>query len=73
MRNLYLLLPVCLLLGCSDSTSTTPLIAPCNYPVQLPERGLSDREIEIYWGRDRAELLSCGEKVKLLEKAGVPR
>lgn len=36
------------------------LTAPCATPVVLPERALSDRDIEIFWGRDRSALRACG-------------
>jgi hypothetical protein len=35
------------------------LTAPVPLPVQLPDRGLSQRETEIYWGRDRSALRQC--------------
>ncbi len=67
MPNLKLLLLVSLLTGCGGSISVKPILGQCAEPQKLPDRALSDREIEIYWGRDRAELRSCGEKVKILE------
>lgn len=39
---------------------------PCPAPVALPERGLSDRDVEILWGRDRRALLDCGGQVEVL-------
>ena len=63
MRNLLLLLPLSLLAGCAGSTPSadTPpsLLAPCDRPVSLPDRALSDREVEVLWGRDRAALVTC--------------
>lgn len=73
MPNLKQLLLVCLVSGCGDSISVNPILGPCMEPQKLPDRALSDREIEIYWGRDRAELRSCGEKVKILEPSTNPQ
>lgn len=73
MHSLKLLLLVCLLTGCGGLTSVNPILGQCAEPQKLPERALSDREIEIYWGRDRAELRSCGAKVNLLENQRNPQ
>ena len=65
MRN-SLLAFACLLTGCGASTSVEvlppppSLIEPCALPVDLPDRALDDREIEIHWGRDRSALRACG-------------
>lgn len=42
------------------------LAAPCARPVVLPDRYLSDRDVEVFWGRDRNALVECGGKVELL-------
>ena len=51
IRSLPLL--VCLLAGCSalPRPASEP-VAPCPPLAALPARALSDREVEIYWGRD---------------------
>ena len=41
-------------------------VDPCAAPVIIPDRWLSDREVEILWARDRKELLNCGDKVEAL-------
>ena len=66
MHNLSLLLLVFLLSGCGDSISVKPAVAPCKTPLELPERALSDQEIELYWGRDRASLRTCGLRLEAL-------
>lgn len=38
------------------------LTAPCAAPVGLPDRALSDRDIEVFWGRDRSALRACGSR-----------
>ena len=56
------------LTGCADSTGAEPpvrsdlppsLVTPCAAPVGLPERALSDQEVEVLWGRDRSALRAC--------------
>ena len=37
------------------------LVAPCDEPAQLPVRTLTQAEVEVWWGRDRAALRDCGE------------
>ncbi|MCT4557364.1 MAG: hypothetical protein N4A61_04815 [Pelagimonas sp.] len=46
---------------------------PCAKPVQIPDRWLTDRDIEQLWSRDRRELLGCGDKVETLSGRGVVR
>jgi uncharacterized protein YceK len=55
MRNLLLAF-ACLMTGCAASISAE---APCADPVTLPDRALTDQEIEIFWGRDRTALRVC--------------
>lgn len=63
-----LLVIALILAGCSSSYVERPrpapsLLVPCAEPVRLPERGLSDQEVEIFWGRDRDALKACASKV----------
>ncbi|EAQ45664.1 hypothetical protein MED193_08423 [Roseobacter sp. MED193] len=44
---------------------------PCAKPVQIPAGWLSDQQIEVFWGRDRQELLKCGDKVDPLSGRAV--
>lgn len=37
------------------------MLRECNTPVVLPEAGLTVVEVETYWLRDRASLLTCAE------------
>lgn len=66
MQHLSPLLCAFLLIGCADSISVEPAVALCQKPQKLPERALNDRDIEIYWGRDRDALKTCGERVLAL-------
>jgi len=57
------------LTACAASTAGNPhispppsLLAPCDKPVRLPERALTQAEAETLWGRDRAALRRCGER-----------
>jgi hypothetical protein len=38
------------------------LLQPCAGPVDLPDRGLGDQEIEVLWGRDRTALRDCAAR-----------
>lgn len=50
----------CLALACCGSTNTPPPdLPPVPGPQQLPDRALTDQEIEVFWGRDRANLAMC--------------
>ena len=66
MQTLYKTLPAFLLAACAGSTNyegpplPPSLLVPCDAPVELPERALSDQEIEVLWGRDRRALRECG-------------
>lgn len=66
MRTLYLCLLACLLTGCAASRSADPVIVPCDAPVVLPDRALSDQDIERLWGRDRSALRDCAGRVAAL-------
>lgn len=66
------------LAACGDSTrfsSKPPVLEPapweltriCPQPVPLPERTLSQAEVEEFWLRDRQALVECGiDKAALL-------
>lgn len=64
MRNLSAILLACLAAASCASTHTRPAVAPCDAPVTLPDRALSDQSIEIYWGRDRDALRTCGKRLE---------
>ncbi len=74
MRIPLLFLSACLLSACDASmrSAEPPPSAtlPCPDPVTLPDRALSDQDVEILWGRDRRALLDCGGQVEVL--AGRP-
>ncbi len=67
---LLLVAPLFLLQACADSIlSTEPpklsavppqLAAPCPRPVTLPNRALTQAEVEAFWLRDRQRLVECG-------------
>ncbi len=72
------LLVFLLLASCgSTSGSTLPpppsLTSPCAAPVALPERAMTDQEIEVQWGRDRTALRSCGSQLDGLAKWAIVR
>jgi len=57
------------LTACAASTGVKPrispppsLLVPCDKPVHLPERALTQAEVETLWGRDRAALRRCGAR-----------
>ena len=60
------------LTGCGGSTAVNvvappvppSLVAPCATPVTLPERALTQAEVETLWGRDRSALRRCGGQVQ---------
>jgi hypothetical protein len=59
--------------GCSISSKPEPIVItkvlspalpaaakqPCEKPVRLPDKDLSEREATGYWARDRANLTAC--------------
>lgn len=60
-----------LLMGCAASIRSSnepPVLSPapsgltasCASPVRLPDRELSQSEVEEYWLRDRQALIECG-------------
>ncbi len=62
---------LCLLMGCGGSIKSveppqlaappTSLTVVCARPVQLPDRVLTQEEIEWLWSADRSNLITCGE------------
>ena len=66
MRILLLSISALVLVGCGGSMPWIKTVDPCAAPVIIPDRWLSDREVEILWARDRKELLNCGDKVEAL-------
>lgn len=40
------------------------LVAPCERPVALPDRGMSQAEVETAWRRDRLALADCGGRLE---------
>ena len=68
---------VCLLVAlsaCASDEATAPiapaippsLLVPCAAPVEIPPGAMSERDVEIGWGRDRAALRACGGQVAAL-------
>lgn len=68
--TLLLAMSLFLLQACADSIrSTEPpqldaappaLTQPCPRPVTLPDRALTQAEVEAFWLRDRQRLVECG-------------
>ena len=64
----------CLALASCGSTAGEVIAPPpqasmlvaCAPPVALPDRALDDREIEVFWGRDRTALRECGARHEAL-------
>ena len=59
------LLSVCAACAPADQPAVAPppsLLAPCDPPVALPDRAISDQEAEIWWGRDRSALRACASR-----------
>jgi hypothetical protein len=48
------------------------LTTPVAGPAPLPDRGLSQRETEIYWGRDRSNLRQCVGQLEGLADWTIP-
>ena len=71
-RSLPLLAAVSALTACAASTgSGSPprldpvdlvLTRPCELPVPLPARDLTDREVVRLWGTDRKHLVDCANR-----------
>lgn len=69
----FLLLASCASTSGSRSSPPPSLTSPCSAPVVLPERDLTDQEIEVQWGRDRTALRSCGSQLDGLAKWAIVR
>ncbi len=73
MRHLWFIPLVWALTGCGGSTNSgekpASVTLPPPSPTLLPDRALSDREVEVFWGRDRAALRMC---IGQLEVAALP-
>ena len=64
------------LTACEDSIgqSKPPVIAgpgetltePCKPPIELPNRALTQVEVETLWRQDRANLIACGKQLQTL-------
>lgn len=54
--------------ACSDLTRFAKpnidsiLLLPCDDPVFIPEKDLTQAEVEKYWGEDRSRLVACRDK-----------
>lgn len=60
MLNPFKALLVCLVLAsCGSKNTPPPDLPPVPGPQMLPDRALTDQEIEVLWGRDRANLAMC--------------
>lgn len=63
---------LCLLAACGGSTyGDVPLpgdrlLEPCAAPAVLPDRALTQAEVERWWGRDRTTLRDCAGRQALL-------
>jgi len=73
-----LTIPAFLLMGCAASTkldrpglnvqADSSFTSRCRLPAKLPERALTQRQVEEYWANDRANLIRCGvSKQKLVD------
>lgn len=71
VRTLTLITPLSVLIACGDSIQSsseppvltpapTRLTLPCSGPVILPERELTQSQVEELWLRDRSALVECG-------------
>ena len=67
MKTILLIaLPLALMRSCgSIAADVAPppdtLVVLCQEPQGLPVRTLTQAEVEVWWGRDRAALRDCGE------------
>lgn len=44
------------------------LAPPCDAPQTLPDRALTQSEVEVLWARDQAALISCGQSLEALRE-----
>lgn len=42
------------------------LLSECDKPVRLPDRSLTQAEVETFWLRDRVALIECGQTKEAL-------
>lgn len=53
--------------GTKLTAADSSVTGPCARPVKLPNRDLSQADVERYWSRDRANLVRCaGEKAEVV-------
>jgi len=82
--TLTLIAVLSLLVACGDSmpsSDAAPVLEPapaelrvgCVGPVVLPERDLTQAEVETFWLRDRGSLIECGDLKDALEEYYVER
>jgi|GEM_PF-196349 len=62
---------LCVLTACAASTEgklapPPSLTVACPAPVALPDRALTQAEVELSWGRDRSALRDCGDRLGAL-------
>lgn len=82
MKTILVITITLFLLGCSAQTaSVAPAVKPqlgaidsaltadCNNPVVLPEKLLSQFEVEKHWSTDRKSLVECKRRHKGLKNA----
>ena len=64
VTGLPLVLTACGGLTVADLPAPPPsLTAPCQRPIQLPVGPMSQVQVEVAWGSDRAALRACGEQL----------
>lgn len=44
------------------------LSTDCNRPKTIPERSLTQQDVELFWGVDRKNLLTCRQRLSALAK-----
>ncbi|WP_128254446.1 hypothetical protein [Falsirhodobacter deserti] len=71
MRTLTPILSFCALTACAASPADRPapppsLLVPCAAPQGLPDRSLTQAEVELAWGRDRTALRDCRDRLAAL-------
>lgn len=71
MRILLSLSVALALAGCAGSTAYVKSADPCDAPVLIPERWLSDLDVERLWLQDRQSLLDCADQVEVLSGRAV--
>lgn len=64
LRILGLILLLSPLVACSASTKLDRpygVDKHCEQPVLLPEKELTQKEVEVYWSQDRFNLIKCSQ------------